>query len=221
MVEYFSRESGRVAIIAKGAKSRKSRGGSGAALLQPFTPLQCSWLGRSELKTLVDCETAGSAQPLAGRALYCGLYLNELLVRLLHHEDPHQVLFDHYAASIARLAVDEDMELVLRQFELCLLDELGYGFDLSVDGASGQPVSEEQQYHYHEEYGMVPAVGADSSTSNHERLPRYLGAQLLDIARGRFDDSARQCAKRLMRQVLALHLGDKPLKSRDLFRRPD
>ncbi|MEP5763052.1 MAG: DNA repair protein RecO [Halieaceae bacterium] len=216
ILEYFSRELGRVAMIAKGAKSRKTRGGSSAALLQPFTPLLCSWSGRSELKTLTDCESAGQPVPLQGRKLYSGLYLNELLMRLLQHEDPYHTLFDHYDAALGLLSQQQGEEIALRQFELRLLDELGYGFDLLSDGISGEAVDLDCWYNYHEEYGLVLA-SADAS----DRLPRYRGADLASIKRGDFSGEARRCAKRLMRQALATHLGDKPLKSRELFQHLD
>ena len=131
-------------------------------------------------------------------------------------EDPHRKLFDHYAAILSLLAEGDDEEIPLRRFELVLLEELGYGFDLASDGLSGNAVAEEAWYHYHEEHGLIEA-----SKSVGERLPRYRGADLVSLARGDFSGSARQCAKRLMRQALAAHLGDRPLKSRDLFRRPD
>ncbi len=215
LVEYFSREYGRVSLLAKGAKARKTRGGSPSALLQPFVPLLCSWSGRSELKTLTACETANQTAPLAGRQLYSGLYVNELLVRLLHHEDPHQQLFDSYAQVLGELGSGSAEERVLRQFEFALLGELGYGFDLAVDGLRGEPIVEDGWYHFHPEYGLVLA-GSEAS----DRLPRYKGAELLQIGLGNFSGPVRKCAKRLMRQALASHLGDKPLKSRELFQRP-
>ena len=216
LVEYFCRELGRVSFVARGVKSRKARGGTGAALLQPFTPLQCSWSGRSQLKTLTGCESLGPALDLKGRRLYSGLYMNELLTRLLHHEDPHQNLFDHYGLALSLLADEQGEEVPLRRFELVLLGELGYGFDLTSDGLSGEAVAEEAWYHFDEEYGLVRASG-DAG----DRLPRYQGADLSRISRGDFSGTARQCAKRLMRQALATHLGDRPLKSRELFQRID
>ena len=218
LVEFFSRELGRVSLVARGAKSRKTRGGSAAALLQPFTPLQCSWSGRSQLKNLTGCEALGPSLQLPGRRVYSGLYMNELLMRLLHHEDPHRRLFDHYAAALDMLADagGDGEEVPLRRFELTLLEELGYGFDLGSDGLSGAAVAEEAWYHFNEDYGLVEVPEGAG-----DRLPRYSGADLTSISRGDFSGSARQCAKRLLRQALSAHLGDKPLKSRDLFRRPD
>ena len=215
LVEFFSRDYGRVSLVARGAKGRKTRGGSVAALLQPFQPVGCAWTGRGELKTLTGCESLGSATGLAGKTVFSGLYVNELLVRLLHHEDPHQRLFDRYHQVVDELRGSLDEELVLRGFEFALLEELGYGFELVLDGRSGEPLASECWYHYHPDYGLVqaPALAND-------RLPRYQGCDLQDIAQGISGAAGRKCAKRLMRQVLATHLGEKPLHSRELFRRP-
>ncbi len=214
LVEFLSREQGRISLVAKGAKSRKTRGGSPAALLQPFSRLNCSWTGRRELKTLTLCETDTPALRLSGTRLFSGLYVNELLVRLLHHEDPHQQLFDDYECVLQQLEGDLEEELILRRFEFCLLQGLGYGFDLDVDGLSGEPIQEDCSYHYHEGYGLVLADPAHSG-----RLPRYRGADLHALAQGDYQAAGR-CAKQLMRQVLAGYLGDKPLMSRELFRQP-
>jgi DNA repair protein RecO (recombination protein O) len=214
LVEFLSRELGRISLVAKGAKGRKKSGGSTAALLQPFTQLSCSWVGRSELKTLTLCDALSPALQLSRTRLFSGLYLNELLVRLLHHEDPHQQLFDNYQWALQQLAGELAEELILRPFEFGLLEELGYGFDLSVDGLSGEPIADDRWYHYHQDYGLVPVAPQFEG-----RLPRYRGCDLRELARGDFQ-AALHCAKQLMRQVLAGHLGDKPLMSRELFRQP-
>ena len=215
LVEFFSRDYGRISLVARGAKGRKTRGGSVAALLQPFQPVGCAWTGRGELKTLTACESLGTAASLAGKTIFSGLYVNELVVRLLHHEDPHQALFDRYQQVVNELRDDLDQELALREFEFGLLEELGYGFALDLDGRSGEPLASECWYHYHSDYGLVQAAG-----SADDRLPRYRGCDLQEIAQGISSAAGRKCAKRLMRQVLATHLGEKPLRSRELFRRP-
>ncbi|MCZ6831785.1 MAG: DNA repair protein RecO [Gammaproteobacteria bacterium] len=217
LVELFTREHGRVSMVAKGVKGgtrRKSSGGSQAALLQPFVPLLCSWVGRSDLKTSTGCEARGTGPGLVGRRLYCGLYINELLSRLLHHYDAHEALYDVYEESLQRLARESELDLLLRQFEFRLLEELGYGFELSQEGLSGEPLSETGWYVFHQEHGLIAAdaqPGAD--------MPSFSGADLLAISRGEFNVELRRTAKRLMRQALAPHLGDKPLKSRELFRK--
>jgi DNA repair protein RecO (recombination protein O) len=215
LVEFFSRDYGRVSLVARGAKGRKTRGGSVAALLQPFQPVSCAWMGRGELKTLTGCESPGSSAGLVGKAVFSGLYINELLVRLLHHEDPHQVLFDRYHQVVEELGGGLDEELVLRGFEFALLGELGYGFALDLDGRSGEPLASECWYHYHPDYGLVQAAALTN-----DRLPRYRGRDLQDVAQGISGIAGRKCAKQLMRQVLATHLGEKPLHSRELFRQP-
>ena len=214
LVEYFSREQGRVALLVKGARGRKARGGSLAALLQLFNPLSCSWVGRNELKTLTSCEVVDYRPTLGSSRLYTGMYLNELLVRLLHHEDPHQLLFDEYSRALDELRACDDVEPLLRQFEFSLLEELGYGFEPNVDSHSGDPVDPEGWYYYHPDQGMVPVL--DSSS---QRLESFRGAELLQLAERDFSAGGRSCAKKLMRQALSHHLGDKPLKSRELFQR--
>ena len=226
IVEYFSREHGRVALVAKGAKGRRARGGNAAALLQLFNPLACSWAGRGELKTLTACEAAGPPPGLRGAKLYSGMYLNELLARLLHHEDPHQALFDAYRAALRALAADNDAEAPLRIFEFALLDELGYGFDVAVDGAQGGPVDPAAWYRYEPDVGMVRDRGGIAEPSgsvygkDEHRQPRFRGAHLREVAAASGSPAARRCAKQLMRCVLSSHLGAKPIKSRELFAPP-
>lgn len=217
IVELFSRQRGRVAAVARGARGSRSRGGSRASLLQLFRPLLCSWSGRSDLKTLAAVEPApdaAQAAALTGERMYSGLYVNELLVRLLHHEDPHPRLYDYYTEVLARLGEGAPQDLSLRAFEFRLLEELGYGFDLATDGLSGEPVRAGDWYSFDREHGLVTA-----GLEVREEIPRYSGTELLQISRGDFDEDARRCAKRLMREALACHLGGKPLKSRELFPR--
>ena len=118
LVEYFSARAGSgVSGRQRCERAQDTRCATTAALLQPFTPLACSWSGRSELKTLTGCEIQGPAVRLVGTRLYSGLYINELLVRLFHHEDPHETLFDEYWRVLAALVGEEVEELVLRRFE--------------------------------------------------------------------------------------------------------
>ncbi len=215
LVELFSRDYGRVSMVAKGVKAstrRKSVGGNQAALLQPFVPLLCSWSGRGSLKTSNGCEARGAAPALAGRRLFCGLYINELLSRLLHHYDAHESLYDLYQETLRRLVQDPAPDLLLRRFEYRLLQELGYGFELEQEGLSGEPLREDGWYLFHQEHGLVAVDGQAGAD-----MPRFSGAELLAISRGQFTTDVRRAAKRLMQQALAAHLGDRPLKSRELF----
>jgi DNA repair protein RecO (recombination protein O) len=212
ILEVFSAEHGRMSLVSKGAR-RRSRGGSNAALLQPFVPLLLSFSGRSEMKTLTQVEAAGSAPDLRGERLFSAMYINELMMRLLHRHDPHPQLFALYGATLGDLASTDQIDGILRRFELALLDELGYRFSLVQDGLSGDPLGPDNWYCFHPEHGLVETVAGSDPAQ-----PAYIGEDLLALSRGEFGGQARVTARRLMRQVLAVHLGDAPLKSRDLFR---
>jgi DNA repair protein RecO (recombination protein O) len=209
IVEVFSPEHGRFAALAKGA--RRPRGGS-AAVLQPFQPLWLSWGGGGEVRTLLRSEAAGRPFALAGEALYCGLYLNELLVRLLGRGDPHADLFAFYHGALEALAGSGESEPVLRRFELQLLQELGYGPVLDREAGAGRALRPDASYAYREGQGLVAAAGAAQ--------PGICGQTLLSLAAGEdlTPEQAREL-RGLMRQLLAPLLGPRPLKSRELFRR--
>lgn len=212
LLEVFTAEQGRLSVVAKGAR-RRVRGGSLGAVLQPFAPLLLSFAGRTELKTLTQAEAAGASPALHGERLFSGLYINELLVRLLHRHDPHPALFAAYVTALNALAESDQLDPVLRRFEWRLLDELGYSFPLVADGQSGAALRDDAWYGYLPEVGLVELTAAPDP-----HRPAYRGAELLSLSRGEFDGAARLAAKRLMREALATHLGGAPLKSRELFR---
>lgn len=212
LLEVFTAEYGRISLVGKGAR-RRARGGSSSALLQPFTPLLISFSGRGELKTLTAAEAAAAAISLRGDSLYSGLYLNELLYRLLHRDDAHPELFARYGQTLQDLCTIGTPDGILRAFEYRLLHDLGYGFELSVQGDSNKQVRSDGWYYYDPDSGMVGGeLSSDPSRA------AYLGADLLTMASGMFEGDVRLPAKRLMRQALAMHLGDAPLMSRELFR---
>lgn len=212
LLEVFTAEHGRLSLVARGAR-RKTRGGSNAALLQPFIPLLLSFAGRGEMKNLVATEAAAGPVGLRGERLYSALYVNELLMRLLHRHDPHPALFATYALTLERLAGSAALEDALRRFEYGLLDELGYSFDLENDAHSGEPVLADRWYDYYPGEGMVLRAGVHEPAR-----PAYAGGDLLAMAAGEFGGNARVSAKKLLRQALAEHLGAVPLRSRELFR---
>lgn len=207
LAELFVAGHGRVGSVAKGLGQR--RGGAGRrALLQPFQPLWVSWAGRGELKSLQLLEHRAAPLALRGHALFSGLYLNELLNRLLPREDPHPSLFADYESTLAALAEGEALEPILRCFELRLLEALGYGFSLTAD-AEGEAVVATAFYGFDGEAGLRRLAGAS---------PHALrGEDLLDFAAGRFSEPSRRALKRLCRLALRPHLGERPLKSRQLF----
>jgi DNA repair protein RecO (recombination protein O) len=121
--------------------------------------LRLSWSLSTELGNLIAAEWAGALPPLSGRGLMCGFYLNELVMRLLPRDDPHEALFDAYSAALSRLSSDATVSSVLRSFEKRLLIELGYAPLLEQD-TENHPIDPERQYVYEPERGPVPVNGA-------------------------------------------------------------
>ena len=159
VVELFSRQFGRVATIAKGARRPRA---AMRGMLQSFQPLLATWSGKSELRNLHGVEWRGGLHVLHGQALICGFYLNELMLRLLPREDPHELLFEYYEEALRQLAQDEQQGLVLRRFEKKLLQELGYALPLEHEADSAMPVQEQIQYDYVPERGPVRQRGGKS-----------------------------------------------------------
>lgn len=217
LLDVFTPEFGRVGLVARGARQAKSRS---AALLQPFQPVWISWSGSGELCTLNAVEGAGAARWLTGVSLMSGLYLNELLVRLLHRFDPHPELFTSYErvlGELGQVSPEAALETALRIFEKRLLAEIGYGLVLEHEADGAAPIEAGRVYAYHVGEGPRPyEASRDADTALSIR-----GATLLALARECFSDaeSLRE-AKRLMRAALAAQLGSKPLASRRLFAAP-
>ena len=208
VVYMFSLEHVRVAMVAKGA--RRPRAALRGVLLA-FQPLEISWSGTGELKTLTAAEWQGGQAMLSGSALMCGYYANELLVRLLPREDAHPRLFDAYATLLRRLSINAPQDLALRAFELVLLQELGYAPTFDTD-EQGEAVRPERDYLFIIERGPVPATGDEHDEAT---LP---GRVLLDLAREDLSHPETLAqAKSLMRRLIAHLVGARALESRRIF----
>jgi len=210
IVETFTRDHGRVAMVARGARRPKSalRG-----VLLSFQPLLLSWGGRGELRTLARAEWHGAYRPLKGQALICGFYLNELLLKLTARDDPHDRLFEVYQETLAALEAGGEPAPVLRQFEMSLLRELGYAVILDRDVEDGEPVAPEGSYTYVVERGPVRAASAPRTGLE------LSGQTLLDMQSGNFTRAATQQQSKLLMRTLINHcLGDQVLHTRQLLR---
>lgn len=208
LVELFTYSYGRVGLVARGARSHKSRR---KAVLQPFALLNVSWVAGGDLATLTGAESGGKAHTIQGRDLACGFYLNELLMRLLIRHDPHPQLFRCYAEALQYIANPDNQLQALRIFEKRLLDELGYGLILDREVVGGSPIQPDLQYHYRLEEGPV---AAESFGTSHEE---FSGRTLIALREEQAMDSKQlKEARRLLNQALRRYLGDKPLKSREL-----
>ena len=209
IVEAFAREHGRVGLVARGARRPKS---SLRGILLPFQPLLLSWTGKRELRTLTRAEWHGAYAPLKGQALICGFYLNELVLKLVPRDDPHEQLFAVYEDTLAALAAGEEQATLLRRFELALLRELGYAVVLDRDVERDEPVARERSYVYLVERGPVEG----SASGNGVELS---GQTLIDMQSGRFSSAdTQQQSKSLMRALINHYLGNQVLHTRQLMR---
>ena len=200
LVEVFSQDHGRVGLVARGARAPKSRL---RALLQPFQPLLLSWTEQGDLGSLTAAEAAAPPITLAGEAVFCGWYLNELLLTLVQRHDPHSQLYADYAEALAQLP--QAIEPSLRRFELRLLNELGYGLDLPDD------LDAALHYRFDSEEGAIPAPAGAPQV--------YPGASLIALRDERFDDiDALRDMRRLLNRQLKPLLGTHELESARLLR---
>ena len=222
ILDLFTRERGRIAVAAKGAKRPYSQLRS---VLLPFQKLSVL-LARAgaddaaEVVTLRSADYAGGVPMLGGAALFAGFYLNELLLRLLARQDAHPALFDAYEASLPGLAaVDEaGAQAALRAFELTLLRETGVLPDLGSVTQTAEPLREAGRYTLHPEAGVVPQPAGE---------PALGGAALLSI-QAALDHGSLPALQAVCRPVLPMlraplrsllqyHLGAAPLRTRQVM----
>ena len=211
VLEVFTRDFGRIALVARGARRPRSalRG-----VLLAFQPLLLNWAGKSELRTLHKAEWQGGLPQLKGTGLLCGFYLNELLLKLLPREDPHELLYESYFQTLRALSNGSDHATMLRRFEKQLLKELGYALTLERDAASGDPIEAGRTYQYLIERG--PVQGSAGGAENRLELS---GQTLLDITRDDYSNPVTmQQSKALMRMLINHYLGNQTLNTRQLLK---
>ena len=208
LVEIFSKEEGRYSLVIRGARNRKSRY---QGLVQPFSPMLVTSYGKGELKTAGAIDFTRSSWRIKGEQLLIGLYVNELLYRVLGKFDQLPALYAGYEKLLAELEKDVFEILFLREFELQMLANLGYGITFDVDVRTGEKIRPDAQYRFVAEEGFHSLVDEAHRESN---CP---GALLLSIASGDYSGDAEKILKRVIRKSLLPLLGGKPLKSRSLF----
>ena len=211
LIDFFTRHFGKVTSIAKGVKRPKSLLRS---VLLPTTLLSISLVGKKDLKNLTQSEIIKHFSITSSLNLNCTLYLNELLIKFIENEDPHPNIFDQYRsflASIEKQTNYEEIEALLRRFELILLKELGYGIDLDLEARTGKKIKQESTYSFNPMQGFSAQVNSDLSTKD----GLFRGKDILNIARDDFSSSqTRIASKRILREALDNHLGHKRLNIR-------
>lgn len=229
ILDLFTRDQGRIAVAAKGAKRPYSQLRS---VLLPFQRLNVSVgrasgdTGSSEVQNLRGVEWAGGAAMPSGAALFNGFYLNELLMKLLARHDPHAALFDIYALTLPALGLEDDslLQAALRAFELSLLRELGVLPDLSLVTQTQQLLEAEAHYSLLADAGVVPAAGTEQQQHQHQALA---GAALIGLQaalqHGSLAALQQACAgslqplKAMLRGLIQYHLGASQLRTRQVM----
>ena len=221
ILDLFTRDSGRYSVVSKGVRSPRSKIRN---RLQPFSPLLIASVGRGELKTSTTIDFPGKPFGLMGKGLMLGLYVNELLYRLLDRFEPIAGLYQGYEDLLSELVLSEQSMsgqqlsikepggevTAIRRFELCLLQELGYGINFEYDSRDGQPISADLDYRFVVHEGFHAIRESQGET--------FSGVEVLRIASGELEQVDSKRLLNLTRLSLAELLGDKPLKSRSLFR---
>ena len=219
IVEFFSKDYGRLAVLSKGARSQKTRK---RGILQPFQPLLIGWSGKGELPILTNAEQDQQLNYFDYKSRVCGFYASELLYRLLQRRDPHAELFDAYhllMSDLDRLSFQKkDRELSLRVFEKKLLIEIGYGLILDREIQNNQLINPDLMYHYIPERGPEIYQPTGEYSNGHSSPLVVPGLVLMCINRNQYpNDLIMQQAKLFMRYILKLSLGAKPIQSRSLL----
>lgn len=200
ILHLLTQDFGRVSVLVKGAKKRKNQ-----ANFQLFQPLQVSFSGKSDLKTL----TAIESEPLqlSAKTSTAALYVNELLMYFLSEQQACHTLFLAYKHMLLTMN-DANLEIPLRQFEFKLLNELGVLADMTIDFQTEQAIAKQAYYVYYPDKGFT-------LSSNEQG---YLGEHILKVAQQNYDTLSLQVAKRMMRCCIDWQLAGKQLKTRQLYK---
>ena len=205
IVDVFTKNSGKMSLIAKGAKKPKSKF---FGYLAPFHKLNVTFSGRSELKTLTSIDRNLSDNSFSMTKIsYSLLYINELLIKLLPKDAKHEELFLLYE-NFLRDVDTNNLELTLRNFELDLLEMLGYGFDYDVDIDFNEPIDPESGYTFVSERGFRKSKNADIS-----------GKDITNIKNRKLDKVPLKYLKEITTKAISICLDGKDLSSRKIFKK--
>lgn len=208
LLDVFSRDHGKIALVARGARSARSRL---KGLLRPFLPLSLSWIMRGDLGTLTGAELSGKPVTLSGDGLLSGYYLNELILQFLHRHDAQPEVFSAYQETVIDLASQQDPAPVLRDFEMELLRLIGYALNFEHDAATHADIEHGASYEYRYDRGPVRVERVDGDMV-------FTGATLIAIREHRFGEpGVLRAANRLLRRIISHHLGGRELKSRKVL----
>lgn len=216
LVDLLTSDYGRLHIVAKGARNNRS---PLKGLLQPFVPLLISCQGKTDLLTLTHAETNNTTHILKGKSLLSGLYLNEILIRLLERHEALPKIFEIYCLTLQELAKSNAIPAaILRRFEKYLLAELGYAFSFQHETISGKAIEPEEWYRFDPTNGIARAEYMQEEFIRQQQNI-FLGRHLLAIQNEQFEElEVLRDAKRIFQASIQELLGSRILKSREIFR---
>jgi len=197
LVDFFTQEYGRISAVVRGVRQVRSKR---AGLLLPFLPLCVSFRGKTDLVNIITLESTGVYFSLQNRALFCGLYANELLCRLLHKYDPYPVLYSLYQEFLTRLhklpANITQQQWVLYLFAQKLLQEIGYGVQWHKT-ANGEPINPDEYYYFEFGIGFVVARQQQGILARN----KYKGTSLLALYEDNWIDSNDSQSKNILQEI--------------------
>ena len=206
LINALTMEYGKISLVARGIRKKKS---AQPAILQPLIPLLISYSGRTTLYMLQQVETNGPSYNLKERILLSTFYLNELLIKLLPDEEPHDNIFIYYKNTLEKLTCTTNLEMELRLFEKQLLKTLGYGIELTKTTLN-EIIEPQEYYSYQFEHGFSRTLPNTPEC--------FSGNSLLAFADEKLEtEDDLENAKRLTRIIITSLLNHRPLRSRELF----
>ena len=204
MAEMFTLENGRISVIARGAKKPKSKF---FGVLSPFSKLRITYRGRSELKTLTNVDKEDIFSNSFSKLSYTLLYINELLIKILPQGAPQRELFNLYDKFLMEVKSSKEIDIVLRRFELNLLEMLGYGINFINEVDSGHSIE------LNKSYDFVPELGFKESPNG-----LFEGNEIISISKLNFKDINKKKFKSLTAMAIGYSLDGGDLKSRKIFK---
>ena len=208
IIELFTRDHGRVAVVARVSRKKNA---ANTSKFQPFRELALQWRGKSELQSLQHADELQHFN-LRSPANICGLYCNELILYLTSKFVPLPSLYEAYQRTLQRLGTTDGFEPVLRQFEITLLEELGYGLDLEFDHLTGSMLIDVSEYYFH------PALGLSVANPGHGSV--LISATVVEALRAQefSQQSTAKAVKIMLGSAIDYLLDGRTLKSRQLYR---
>ena len=204
MAEMFTLDNGRISVIAKGAKKPKSKF---FGVLSPFSKLRITYRGKSELKTLTNVDKEDIFSDSFSKLSYTLLYINELLIKILPKGAPQKELFNLYDKFLLEIKTSNEIDIILRRFEIDLLEMLGYGINFINEVDSGQSIDADKLYDF------VPELGFKESPNG-----IFNGKEIISISKLDFENINKKKFKSLTTMAIGYSLDGGDLKSRQIFK---